>query len=97
MGRPGLKAERRRNFRQIKLNEPTNIFHSKFGIPFDVITEFIEILSRDMILSAMENTGNSRKEFLNCTKFIAFLIHVKFHINAKYIIQPLVSQGYFFG
>ena len=33
------------------LNELTNILHSKFGIPFNVITEFIEMLNQDVILS----------------------------------------------
>ena len=39
------------------LNELTNILHSKFGIPFDVITEFIDMLSRDVILSGQ--TGSA--------------------------------------
>ena len=33
------------------LNELSNILHSKFGIPFNVITEFIEMLNQDVILS----------------------------------------------
>ena len=33
------------------LNELANILHSKFGIPFNVITEFIEMLNQDVILS----------------------------------------------
>ena len=39
------------------LNELTNILHSKFGIPFDVITEFIEMLSRDVILSGQTESA----------------------------------------
>ena len=30
------------------LNELTNILHSKFGIPVDVITEFTEMLIQDV-------------------------------------------------
>ena len=39
------------------LNELTNILHSKFGIPFDMITEFIEMLSRDVILSGQTKSA----------------------------------------
>ncbi len=39
------------------LNELTNILHSKFGIPFDVITEFIEILNQDVILSGQSESA----------------------------------------
>ena len=39
------------------LNELTNILHSKFGIPFDVITEFIDMLSRDVILSGQTESA----------------------------------------
>jgi len=38
------------------LNELTNILHSKFGIPLDVITEFIEILNQDVILSGQSES-----------------------------------------
>ena len=38
------------------LNELSNILHSKFGIPFDVITEFIEILNQDVILSGQSES-----------------------------------------
>ena len=39
------------------LNELANILHSKFGIPYDVITEFIEMLSRDVILSGQTESA----------------------------------------
>ena len=39
------------------LNELSNILHSKFGIPFNVITEFIEMLSRDVILSGQTESA----------------------------------------
>ena len=39
------------------LNELANILHSKFGIPYDVINEFIEMLSRDVILSGQTESA----------------------------------------
>lgn len=44
------------------------------------------------LISAIENTGKSRKEFLKETKFILFLIHVKNNINTKHIINFDASQ-----
>ena len=39
------------------LNELTNVLHSKFGITFDVITEFIEMLNQDVILSGQTESA----------------------------------------
>ena len=44
------------------------------------------------LISAMENTGKSRKEFLKEMKFIIFRIHVRFNIYEKYMILPGESQ-----
>jgi putative PIN family toxin of toxin-antitoxin system len=39
------------------LNELTNILHSKFGIPVDVITEFTEMLIQDVTLSGQSESA----------------------------------------